>query len=240
VLSKPRFMVLFGFGVLVAMFVLLGAAPAFAGGSWLEPTHDTYAPGDTATLAGDVGPGQLGWLDDAPFFAWLRTTPPANAEDAQPPGESPGDIPLGRLNIHETGKSGYQALRVSISFTVPERLRTGRYEVVYCNSPCTTGLGDLIGGSMQVVSAPLVAAGDAVAEGSSHQPAFATRASETRPESSVTGFGIVMGASCVVVVGAVVGCVRVRRRRVIAHQRDLDAAHSLKSDEESRKTLSAV
>jgi hypothetical protein len=57
---------------------------------------------------------------------------------------------LGPLRIEQTGKGAFQELRVSISFAIPTRLAPGAYDVVYCNAACTTGIGDLIGGTVWV------------------------------------------------------------------------------------------
>ena len=46
------------------------------------------------------------------------------------------------------------ALRVSASFVVPASLAPNAYQVVYCSADCTTGLGDLMGGTIYVDVAP--------------------------------------------------------------------------------------
>lgn len=140
-----------GAALVVTVSSIVAMAPAVAGGSWLEPERDRYEPGEMATLSGYVGPGQLGWIEDGPFSAWLRTRNAASTGDSWPnAGTHPGDIPLGPLRIEETGQRGYRSLRVSISFTIPAHLAPGAYEVVYCNEGCKTGIGDLIGGTVWV------------------------------------------------------------------------------------------
>jgi hypothetical protein len=39
--------------------------------------------------------------------------------------------------------------QVSLSFNVPD-IEPGHYQVVYCNQPCTDGLGDLMGGYIEL------------------------------------------------------------------------------------------
>ena len=59
-----------------AMFVvhaLTGVAPASAGGSHLSPVRDRYEPAEVATLVGYTSGGQLGSLEDGPFYAYLVT-----------------------------------------------------------------------------------------------------------------------------------------------------------------------
>jgi len=132
-----------------ATLVLLAAMapPASAGGSWLYPAEDEYSPGDQAVLQGDFGHGQLGWLEDGPFFAFLRVDPDAveaSAPDAWPYIHA-SDVPLGEIMF----ESGGINLIATVSFIVPE-LPPGSYEVTYCNDPCTNGIGDLIGGAISV------------------------------------------------------------------------------------------
>lgn len=131
----------------LAIGALTSVGPARAGGSWLYPTGDSFQAGDNVTLVGYTGGGQLGWVDDGPFYAYLRVG--AAAGDPSP-SVMPSDVPLGPLTIEETGKGGYLTLRASLTFRVPAGLEPRRYDVVYCNDPCTTGLGDLVGGFVDV------------------------------------------------------------------------------------------
>ena len=135
------------------------AVPVAAGGSWLRPVRDRYEPGEMVTLVGYVGPGgTLGSVEDGPFLAHLRrldvplTAP--NELAIAPFTPQPSDLPLGELVVQNTGRPGYLAFRVSIQFRLPSDLRVGRYGVVYCNSTCTKGLSDLIGGVIFVGTDP--------------------------------------------------------------------------------------
>jgi hypothetical protein len=134
---------------LVALVVAID--PAAAGGSHVSPVRDRYEPGDTATLVGYVGPGgSLGSVEDGPFFAYLRrldvplTVP--NELGMAPFTPQASDLRLGELVVQNTGRPGYLAYRVSLQFRLPSGLPVGRYGVIYCNSTCTKGLSDLIGG----------------------------------------------------------------------------------------------
>ena len=136
---------------LVGIAVLLGALPAMAGGSWIDPYHESYEAGDTVTMRGTISTGQLGWIEDGPFYAYLRVDPDAVESDPDHPDQWPNvhatDVPLGELHMSSAGRSG---LDISITFALPEDLPDGEYWVVYCNDPCTTGIGDLIGGVVYV------------------------------------------------------------------------------------------
>lgn len=122
---------------------LSAVAPATAGGSWLSPVRDRYEPGEVATLVGYTSGGQLGWVEDGPFFAYLVAGDFTLSAERRLPTDH---VALGPLSVQARG----QTLRVSISFPVPHHLAAGLYSVTYCNNPCVTGLGDLIGGSVAV------------------------------------------------------------------------------------------
>lgn len=122
---------------LTTILVLGVAQPAAAGGSWLEADTTAAAPGDVVTLAGTVGRGQLGWIEDGPFLVALRP----HEVDAVWQAVHPDDVVVGTLELEPT--TGL-TLAASLRFTVPD-VAPGRYGYRYCNRPCTTGVGDLIG-----------------------------------------------------------------------------------------------
>ena len=133
---------------LLTIQVLGAASPAMAGGSYLHPVRDRYEVGDVVTLVGYTSGGQLGQAHDGPFFAYLVTEENPLWATRELPG---GSVPLGPLTVEPWGP----ALRVSVSFSLPRHLAPAVYTVTYCNDPCTTGLGDLIGGTVAVgVDAP--------------------------------------------------------------------------------------
>jgi hypothetical protein len=131
-----------------ALWMVAGATPAAAGGSFLAPVRDTYQPGEVATLVGYVGRGAYGWVDEGPFNAYLQAGEPVPMSEVR----ADQGIPLGPLTVGETGRSGWVDLRVTISFTLPDVLAPGAYQVLYCNAACVpgTGLGDLVGGHLWV------------------------------------------------------------------------------------------
>jgi hypothetical protein len=129
--------------VVLAVHGLGGAPPALAGGTHLQPVRDRYEAGEVATLVGYTSGGQLGWVQDGPFYAYLVDEGTTLWASRRVPPES---LPLGPLTVEARGST----LRVSLSFRLPDQLVPGVYTVSYCNDPCTTGLGDLIGASVAV------------------------------------------------------------------------------------------
>lgn len=131
--------------IAVATLLVISITPAHAGGSWLEPSWERVEPGDRVELSGEVFRGTLGWLDDGPFYAYL-----SGEQYGQTIAESNGgtstDVLLGPLVIEQKNSR----LRVSIDFELDSKIPPGAYWVVVCNDPCTTGLGDLIGGMLYV------------------------------------------------------------------------------------------
>lgn len=116
------------------------APPAQAGGANLQPVQDRYEAGETATYVGYVGPSSVaGWVQDEPYYAYAETG-------------THEKVLLGRLML-EPSSLGPQMLRVSVSFTVPE-LASGRYPLSFCDDPCTKGLGDLAGGTLDLGADP--------------------------------------------------------------------------------------
>ena len=137
--------------ITVLAFGVLGGT-AMAGGSWINAYRDAYAPGETVVMRGEVSPGQLGWVEDGPFYAYLRVDPLAD-QAAQSANRFPyiheTDLPLGPLEVTERS-DGW--VTVAITFTLPVDLPDGEYWVVHCNDPCTEGLGDLMGGIVKVAT----------------------------------------------------------------------------------------
>ncbi len=126
-------------------FTIISMAPAGAGGSWLDPSWVRVEAGEHIELSGFVSHGQLGWIEDGPFYAYLRgdTYGEVITEGF---GGTETDVPLGKLNAaaQSTG------IQVSADFVLPTDMPPGEYWVLVCNDPCTTGLGDLIGGVIYV------------------------------------------------------------------------------------------
>jgi hypothetical protein len=129
----------------VGLGMLAGTALA-GGGSWIEPYRESYRPGDTVVMRGGIGPGSLGDVEDGPFYAYLRVDPNA-ANPHRFPNIHETDLYLGELEVE--GRPGW-TMEVSLTFTLPDDIPDGGYEVVYCNDPCTAGLGDFLGGWITV------------------------------------------------------------------------------------------
>ena len=107
-----------------------------AGGGWLAPVQERYEPGQAATLVGYT----QGPVPDEPFYAYLRP-----ADDGTRPVLDDTGRYVGELVVRETTHGGYLRYRVSVTFAVPAGLPAGRYEVTYCDDPCTGRfLGDLV------------------------------------------------------------------------------------------------
>lgn len=136
-----------GFLVALGAAVFGAAAPAGAGGSWLDTDQPRYEPGDEVTAVGYSSGGQYGGVDDGPFHAWLT----GNSSWTDEVTDVDPDFLhyLGPLIIHEAA-AGYPRYRLSITFTLPENLVDGIYGLHYCNAACDEQFGDLIGGTVYV------------------------------------------------------------------------------------------
>ncbi len=133
------------FASAVATLLVISVTPALAGGSWLEPSWERVEPGDHVELSGEVFHGALGWLDDGPFFAYLSGSEHGLTIDEGKRGPTT-DVPLGPLLIDQRNNR----LNVSVDFELDSDIQPGEYWVLVCNDPCTTGLGDLVGGILYV------------------------------------------------------------------------------------------
>lgn len=128
-----------------SILAMVGAPAAWAGGSWFDPIHDRYEPGDEVTLIGYTGGGTQGWVDDGPFFGYLVE---ADTDGSLIAGGQ--RTAVGEVIIEDTGRAGYLHLRASITFVLPADLAAGTYFFDYCNDGCAEKLGDLIGGYVYV------------------------------------------------------------------------------------------
>ncbi|MCP4303328.1 MAG: hypothetical protein GY788_00300 [bacterium] len=133
------------FAALAAAFTFITLVPANAGGSWLDPSWERVEAGDRILLSGFVSHGQLGWINDGPFYAYLSGATYGIITDTGHGGTAT-DVPLGQLGVEESERR----LAVSIDFALADEVPPGEYWVLVCNDPCTTGLGDLIGGVLYI------------------------------------------------------------------------------------------
>jgi len=126
----------------------LPAQPAAAGGSTWSTDAGHYAPGDPALIWASVSWGHnpdLGDPADGPYGVWLNGP---GAEEwsygAVPSGAVyVGDIQLDAIDVNVGPHVA------SVEFTVPD-LPDGAYDIVHCDWPCTTQLGDITFGELVV------------------------------------------------------------------------------------------
>ncbi len=125
--------------------VLLAAAPALAGGAvWdFEGYHE---PGDlvesTTAVAWGHNP-QLGTPEDGPYLIYLA---PAESEAAAWPGIPEEGLLVGIVEVYEGSYVGAPSFYQAVArFEIPQ-VPPGDYQVFHCNDPCTTMLGDVVGG----------------------------------------------------------------------------------------------
>lgn len=128
------------FAVATAAFTFstMGIASAFTEGSFLEPAWIRVDAGEAIELNAQVSRAGDGWLEDGPFFAYLSSDSLAEGADT--------GTPVGELDIDTIGDSA----RVRLTVVIPENTPPGQYRVAVCNDPCTSGLGDLVGGVLFV------------------------------------------------------------------------------------------
>jgi hypothetical protein len=132
--------------------VLIGAPTASAGGSWLElrdvagagqvsdgPWGGWAAPGSTVTMRGTFGSGAQAPPSHGPWIARLRADVGQVA------------VPLGPVEL-DLGDDAWVA---TVTFVVPE-VPSGEYWVDVCDAAtCSSGVGDLIGGTIVVAATEL-------------------------------------------------------------------------------------
>ncbi len=99
-------------------------------------------------LTGLVSREQLGSVEDGPLSVYLRGAEYGAATVAAD-GATESNVRLGPLVVDASSEH----LAVSASVVVPRETPAGEYQVVICGDPCTAGLGELIGGVIQVESA---------------------------------------------------------------------------------------
>ncbi len=125
----------------------LSAQPAAAGGSTWSTDAGHYAPGDTALIWAAVSWGHnpdLGDPTDGPYGVWLSGPGAQEDHSTVPPGAVyVGDIELDAIDVNVGPHVA------SLEFTVPD-LPDGSYDIVHCDWPCTTQLGDITFGELVV------------------------------------------------------------------------------------------
>lgn len=130
--------------------VVTAASSGSAGGSVWHFDDAEYQPGDIAETTTSVSwshHGALGTPGDGPFVIYLA---PMDAVAESWPGLPDGSLPVGIVEIHPgpyLGADGewYGPNYAVARFEIPD-VAPGEYQIAHCNSPCTTTLGDIIGG----------------------------------------------------------------------------------------------
>lgn len=132
--------------ILPASIVLMSlavAAPqaATGGGSWMKSPDDWVEPGEEVEMVAYVGASNV---NSGPWEAYLSLEP------MDGDGNFGNDrLALGPVLIEMTGLTGYLSHRVYLSFTLPDDLVPGIYQISVTN-PQGDFLGDLIGGHLPV------------------------------------------------------------------------------------------
>lgn len=144
-MASPAAKFVVGISVLAVTWSLMMGIAA-AGASWFEASADNLSPGESVTMVGFTSGGDLGWLNDGPFFGFVNPESPQGGTVAWN-GSVASLIPVGELTLDEIDS---ETVRAHITFAVPDDLSDGTYAFEYCNDPCTTGIGDLVGGTLYV------------------------------------------------------------------------------------------
>jgi hypothetical protein len=147
---------------LVAVGALLLAAPAASGGgAVLDTVEEDYAPGEQARawtgVAWDFN-GDLGTPEQGPYEAYLLPLSaeglPLTAWGGSWPSVPDEALHVGTIRVemepYDPGDGfTYGPSSAILDFEVPE-VPDGEYEIVHCDDPCTTTLGDITWGSVTV------------------------------------------------------------------------------------------
>lgn len=133
-----------------AVTIFAASIPAFAGGAvWhFEGYHQ---PGDVVESTTAVAWGhnsQLGTPEDGPYLIYLA---PEDVAVSTWPGFPEEGLLVGIVEVYEGpytlphGES-YGPNHAVARFEIPADVSPGRYQIFHCNDPCTSALGDIVGG----------------------------------------------------------------------------------------------
>jgi len=134
-----------------ALVLASGTPTGAGGGDWVHPARDRYEAGQRVTLIG-YGSGAADTLQaSGPFYAWLRVDPSAAEADALTelsawPGVHRTDLRMAPVILEDVGvpASYVEEVRLGVTFDLPPDLADGPYEVLFCNDPCTHGIGNFM------------------------------------------------------------------------------------------------
>ena len=126
-----------------AMLVLRVASVAVAGGSvWHFDRY--YQPGEhvesSTTAAWGHNPN-LGTPEDGPYFVYMATDENLSSW----PGIQPDWMLVGVVDVSRLGTPNASSATATARFEIPD-VAAGEYHIFHCNDPCTTTLGDVVGG----------------------------------------------------------------------------------------------
>ena len=162
----------------VTLVGLLGSVAMAGGATWSFDGY--YRPGEVVRSSTTAEWGHnpdLGTPEDGPFFVYL-----SNDEDVSSwPGVNTDWMLVGFVEVNWT-RLASRAIATA-RFEIPD-IEPGEYHVFHCNDPCTTTLGDVVGGwGLRVVSgdggpAPEVIAAEVAARFGLDLPDLATEETE--------------------------------------------------------------
>ncbi|MGI9601162.1 MAG: hypothetical protein ACR2QE_04720 [Acidimicrobiales bacterium] len=191
-----RRVVVAGFVVLLLMLGL--ASPARAGGSTWEFDGDPYAPGDTVFGWAQVAwshNDQLGSPANGPYQAYLRRLTDDEIDYSY--GLIPDDaVWVAEIvtsdDPYESGGVKWGPHSATLEFVLPD-VAPGEYEILHCNDPCTTTLGDITWGAFTVVAgaAPSPVPSTVPSSTTSAAPVTAAPATTEAPPSAATAESLV-------------------------------------------------
>jgi hypothetical protein len=172
------------FLALVVALLVVRAGPAEAGGSNWAADRASYAPGDTALLVAAVAwshNATLGTPDDGPFGVWLAPQTDPLSEHIEP---TPGSTYVGDIEL-DVVDAPIGPHIASVRFVVPN-LPDGQYEILHCNVPCTTTLGDITFGRLRIGPVPADAGPTGVTPTTAAPPTTTTTAPATTTTTAVS------------------------------------------------------
>ncbi|SRR6266545_3692979 len=206
----------------LTLCIVTWAQPAHAGGSVWQFDADHYQPGARAFAWATVSwehSDALGTPDDGPYFAYISRSAPDMPSQfpAIPPGAvRVADVKIG-LEPYDIGGVRFGPHHATIEFVVPD-LPPGEYDVVHCNSPCTTTLGDITFGTLTIGSEALPRTTDTAVAPTTVVPST-THAAATVDADPNDGAGtgwhaLMIAGAATALTGAIAGVAMYARRRL--------------------------
>lgn len=146
--------------VSVLALALLGiTTPAVFGGGAVWEFEGYHRPGDivqSTTAVAWSRSASLGTPEDGPYLIYLARLEPDTEDWSRTPEDG---LLVGIVEVHigpftDAGGDSYGPNHAEARFEIPD-VPPGSYQILHCNDPCTTTLGDIIGGwDLRVLSGP--------------------------------------------------------------------------------------